>query len=1096
MRNTNILTSPYKSYTQWLRRGVSLLVVLSLCLGTFATFVTPVAAAAYCEVAYTPNAWNTGFTASVKIYNRSAAAINGWNLTWSFTASEHVTNAWNANVTQTGANVSATNMPYNGAIAVGANVEFGFQGTHGGAVGPIANVQVNGIACGDEGDTEAPTVPTNLAAPSKTATSVNLTWTASTDNVGVTGYDIYRDGVMVGSSTTTSYADTGLTASTTYQYQVRAKDAAGNLSALSAALAVTTNAGTDTQPPTVPTNLAAPSKTATSVNLTWTASTDNVGVTGYDIYRDGVMVGSSTTTSYADTGLTASTTYQYQVRAKDAAGNLSALSAALAVTTNAGTDTQPPTVPTNLAAPSKTATSVNLTWTASTDNVGVTGYDIYRNGVLVGTSATTAYVDTGLAASTAYQYRVRARDAAGNTSALCTAITATTQSGSTGACLVTYDTPRTWSGGFNIQNVYIKNLGTAAINNWTLTFRFTKGEQVSSAWNATVTQSGVTVSAVNVSHNATIAPGATVAFGFNGSQTTGVGALEAFKLNGMSCGDAEAPTAPTNLSSPAQTARTIDLTWTAATDNAGVTGYIIYRGGVEVGTSATTSFTDSGLTPETTYVYTVVARDAAGNLSDPSAALSVATTAGQPAPVFRAENGGVTKNGVAFPVHCGAWFGLEGRHEPSNDPTNPSGAPMELYMGNTFWANGNAGTGRTIQQTMEEITALGINVVRLPVVPQTLKNNPPDPQGMAPYLKNHESVRVPNARQALEEFIVLADQNNIEVMLDIHSCSNYIGWRAGRLDARPPYADATRDNYDFTREEYSCAATGNPVTVTTIHAYNEALWLDDLRLLAGLGDQLGVDNIIGIDIFNEPWDYTWEDWKTLTEHAYQAINEVNPNILLFVQGIGSTANNQDGTPSTFTQTPHGDMATNPNWGENLYEAGANPPNVPQDRIVYSPHTYGPSVFVQKMFMDPAQPQCAGLEGDAAGDADCNIVINPTLLRAGWEEHFGYLEDMGYTLVVGEFGGNLEWPGGAASLRDQARWSHVTPGVDAEWQSIFVDYMVEKGIEGCYWSINPESGDTGGLYGHAYDPVSNTTGWGEWLDFIQAKTQLLFELWGN
>jgi hypothetical protein len=170
--------------------------------------------------------------------------------------------------------------------------------------------------------------------------------------------------------------------------------------------------------------------------------------------------------------------------------------------------------------------------------------------------------------------------------------------------------------------------------------------------------------------------------------------------------------------------------------------------------------------------------------------------------------------------------------------------------------------------------------------------------------------------------------------------------------------------------------------------------------------------------------------------------------------------------------------------------------MPRERLVFSPHTYGPSVFVQKMFMDPAQPQCAGLEGDAAGDADCNIVIPTALLRSGWEEHFGYLKDLGYAVVVGEFGGNLDWPLGQASIRDRNRWSHITPGVDAEWQNDFVDYMVERGIEGCYWSINPESGDTAGWYGHAFDPISNTSGWGEWRPFDARKTTLLNRLWAQ
>jgi endoglucanase len=476
-----------------------------------------------------------------------------------------------------------------------------------------------------------------------------------------------------------------------------------------------------------------------------------------------------------------------------------------------------------------------------------------------------------------------------------------------------------------------------------------------------------------------------------------------------------------------------------------------------------------------------------------SGTITVNRTATTTGAIFRVNpQGRITKNGAVFPVHCGSWFGLEGRHEPSSDPVNPSGAAMEQYIGNTSWANGGAGTGRTIQQTMAEIAGMGINVIRLPLVPQTLNAN--DPQGTGNVLKNHSSVRIANSRLALETMIRAADANNIEVMLDLHSCSNYIGWRAGRLDARPPWVDADRDNYDFKRENYSCAATGNPPTVTTTHPYNTTMWLNDLRTVAGLGTALGVDNIIGIDIFNEPHDYTWAEWKSLTEQAYAAINAVNPNTLLFVQGIGTNAGTQDGTPATISVQPHGSTATNPNWGENLFEAGTNPINIPKERLVFSPHTYGPSVFVQTMHMDPAQPECAGLEGDAAGDANCNIVINPTLLKQGWEEHFGYLRDQNFAVVIGEFGGNMDWPLGQASVRDRDRWSHITPGIDQTWQNVFVDYLAEQKIEGCYWSINPESGDTAGWYGHAYDPISNTSGWGEWRPFDQRKTNLLNRLW--
>ena len=104
---------------------------------------------------------------------------------------------------------------------------------------------------------------------------------------------------------------------------------------------------------------------------------------------------------------------------------------------------------------------------------------------------------------------------------------------------------------------------------------------------------------------------------------------------------------------------------------------------------------------------------------------------------------------------------------------------------------------------------MGINMIRLPLVPQTLNAN--DPQGTGNVLKNHSSVRIANSRLALETMIRAADAANIEVLLDIHSCSNYVGWRKGRLDARPPWVDADRDNYDFKRENYSCAATRQPV---------------------------------------------------------------------------------------------------------------------------------------------------------------------------------------------------------------------------------------------------------------------------------------------
>jgi Zn-dependent metalloprotease/chitodextrinase len=197
-------------------------------------------------------------------------------------------------------------------------------------------------------DTQAPTAPSNLAASNVASTSLTLTWTASTDNVGVSGYDVYQDGTLKVSVTGTSASITGLTANTSYQYYVKAKDAAGNVSAQSSAVSVTTLSSSDTQAPTAPTNLAASNIAATTLTLTWTASTDNVGVTGYDVYQGGTLKVSVTATTASITGLTANTSYQYFVTAKDAAGNVSAQSSAISVTTTSDQVTYPASKGTNV----------------------------------------------------------------------------------------------------------------------------------------------------------------------------------------------------------------------------------------------------------------------------------------------------------------------------------------------------------------------------------------------------------------------------------------------------------------------------------------------------------------------------------------------------------------------------------------------------------------------------------------------------------------------------------------------------------------------------------------------------------------------------
>jgi glucose/arabinose dehydrogenase len=189
-------------------------------------------------------------------------------------------------------------------------------------------------------DSVPPSAPANLRSTGKSSTTTSLAWDAATDNIAVTGYDVYQHGQLmksVGNVLATTVD--GLTPNTDYEWAVFAKDAAGNLSPASNVFVVRTDpAPPDNQAPSTPGNLNSPRKAATTVDLAWTASTDNVKVTSYDIFRDGVQAGSAdggvATTTVA--GLTTGTQYRFKIRARDAAGNLSAFSNEITVTPSAG----------------------------------------------------------------------------------------------------------------------------------------------------------------------------------------------------------------------------------------------------------------------------------------------------------------------------------------------------------------------------------------------------------------------------------------------------------------------------------------------------------------------------------------------------------------------------------------------------------------------------------------------------------------------------------------------------------------------------------------------------------------------------------------
>ena len=283
-----------------------------------------------------------------------------------------------------------------------------------------------------------------LVAVSNSPNQTSLSWTASTETGGtISEYLVERCNgtscnsfAQVGTTANTSYNDTGLTASTSYSYRVRAQDTKGNDGPYSSVVNVTTPAAI----PSLPGNLTATSPSSTTIDLSWIASTETgETVNDYNVQRcagasctNFAQIGTSSGTTYNDTGLTNGTTYTYRVQAADAQDNLSPYSN-LASSTAANPDTQPPTAPSSLIATAASTSQINLSWTASTDNVGVTGYFIERcagagctSFFRVAVATGTTYSDTGLGSDSTFEYRVRSTDGAGNLSAYSNVVSATT----------------------------------------------------------------------------------------------------------------------------------------------------------------------------------------------------------------------------------------------------------------------------------------------------------------------------------------------------------------------------------------------------------------------------------------------------------------------------------------------------------------------------------------------------------------------------------------------------------------------------------------------------------------------------------------------
>ena len=468
------------------------------------------------------------------------------------------------------------------------------------AVDGAGNVSAQSAAAGvTTPDGTAPTAPTGLQTTVLSATTVRLNWTAASDNVGVTGYRILRDGVQVATPTATSYEDSGLEPAHPYSYTVVAVDAAANVSAPSNAASVTT---LDNVAPTAPTQITATATGETTANIVWSGAIDNVAVTRYRVLRDGAQVGETTVAQFADQGLLPARTYAWRIVALDAAGNASPPSAPASATTP---DATAPSAPQSLTA-TPSGSTVALAWLAASDNVGVATYEVLRNGAAIGTTTTLTFTDGGIVQGVTYTYSVRALDAAGNRSPPSNVVTvaiadATPPSAPTGLVATA-------------QGESQANLSwTASGDNVGVTsYRVVRdGTAIATATATSFTDLGVTAAK-------------TYSYVVHALDAAG-NVSQASAPATVTTPDLTPPLQPTNLQAVAPSQTLVRLTWTAPTDNVAVVSYRVLRQGVVVGTSPAATFDDAGVVAGTSYSYTVVALDAAGNASPPSAEVAVTT---------------------------------------------------------------------------------------------------------------------------------------------------------------------------------------------------------------------------------------------------------------------------------------------------------------------------------------------------------------------------------------------------------------------------------------------------------------------------------------
>lgn len=361
--------------------------------------------------------------------------------------------------------------------------------------------------------------------------------------------------------------------------------------------------------------------------------------------------------------------------------------------------------------------------------------------------------------------------------------------------------------------------------------------------------------------------------------------------------------------------------------------------------------------------------------------------------------------GLLAAVLCFSTFPASaGTYEVAGDAITHDGQEIQLFGVNWFGAETQDHVphglwSRAYPAMIQQIRDLGFNAVRLPFCPATLQNVAPT---SIDYAKNSDLQGL-GSLEVFDAIVAELDRNGLHILFDHH---------------RP-----------------DCNAISE---LWNVPGYSEQDWIDDLVFLASR--YANVEHFMGIDLKNEPHGgATWgtgnpaTDWDRAAKAAADAVLAANADILVFVEGIQEN-------PTCSSNTNHW-------WGGNLEPQSCAPLDIPANKLVFSPHVYGPDVYAQPYFSAPNFPD--------------NL---PSI----WSQHFGFLADQGRAVAVGEFGG---------------RYGHGGEAGDVPWQNAVVDYFIDKRI--ChffYWSWNPNSGDTGGILRDDWNAV--------WQDKVDNLSRLM------